>query len=160
MVVVMSLIITIILLIGYKYVGFIKITKDKAIYRYQVESDILYQWLAYKQMRISITDYFHKRGWKRIALYGMNEMGCRLYDELKNSDIIVQYAIDQSGVSSIDGLKVIDNTEEIEEVDAIIVCIMFAYEPVKTMLSIKTECPIESIKNVIFEERWNDGRDY
>ena len=54
------------------------------------------QWMVTKQEGKSIVDYFHKESIKSIAIYGMSYVGERLYDELKDSDIEVKYAIDKN----------------------------------------------------------------
>ena len=110
---------------------------------------ILNHWLKLKQQGISCQDYFRENNYKRIAIYGFKELGERLYDELKGSDIEVVYVIDKD----VDGVwaevDVFGVDEEFPDVDAIIVTPTWFFIEVEETLSRKAKCPIVSLEDVI-----------
>ena len=57
---------------------------------------ILIEWLRIRQEGKSLVSYFIQNGYKTVAIYGMKELGERLYDELKDSEISVKYVIDKN----------------------------------------------------------------
>ena len=91
-----------------------------------------------------------QKGFSKIAIYGMGEVGNILYEELKNTDITVAYGIDQSGGRHPD-IKVIKMDEIQEETDAIVVTIPFAYESVKKDLEKIVSCPVISLEHLLYE---------
>lgn len=85
---------------------------------------VVLKWLEIKQMGHSLTEYFQQRNIYKIAIYGMGALGCRLYDELENSDVAIEYLIDRNpnGMDKI--LKFVDLHKMRLEVDAVIVTVI------------------------------------
>ena len=123
-----------------------KVDKFKSYY------NMLNQWLLLKQEGKSLEKYFEDNGYKTIAIYGMGEMGNRLYDELKNSKVVeVKYAIDKNASSTYSELDVVDVDDEMDEVDAVVVSAIFAFDEIEEDLSAKVDCPIVSLEDVVYE---------
>lgn len=122
-----------------------KVDKFKGYY------SMLNQWLTLKQEGKSLEKYFVDNGYKNIAIYGMGEMGNRLYDELKGSSIKVAYAVDQNAASTYSELEVIEPEDELKEVDVLIVTATFAFDEIEKELSDKVTCPIVSLEDVVYE---------
>ena len=61
--------------------------KDQKINKFKNYYNMLNKWLYLKQNGTSLDTYFKKNDYNSIAIYGMGEMGNRLYDELKQSSI-------------------------------------------------------------------------
>jgi hypothetical protein len=122
-----------------------KVDKFKGYY------NMLNQWLMLKQEGKSLDQYFVKNGYKSIAIYGMGEIGSRLYDELKNTDITIAYAIDKNAANTYSDLEVLELDDNLEEVDAVIVTAFFAFSEIEEELSSKLDCPIISIEDVVYE---------
>ena len=66
------------------------------MYKYYVT---LNNWLEKKQNNINLSSYFQNMGYKSVAIYGMKEVGERLYNELKDTETEVKYVIDQNADS-------------------------------------------------------------
>lgn len=113
--------------------------------------NMLNQWLILKQQGKSLEKYFVDNNYKTIAIYGMGEMGNRLYDELKDTDIEIKYGIDQNAASTYSELEVVDKDAELEEVDVIIVSATFAFDDVEEELSQRVDYPIISLEDVVYE---------
>lgn len=121
-----------------------KINKFKSYY------NMLNQWLILKQQGKTLEQYFVDNGYKTIAIYGMGEMGNRLYDELKESSIQVAYAIDQETSKYIE-IASRSPQEQLDGVDVIVVTAVFAFEEIKNNISTKASCPIVSLEDIVNE---------
>lgn len=122
-----------------------KVDKFKGYY------NMLNQWLVIKQEGKSLEKYFTDNGYKTIAIYGMGEMGNRLYDELKGTSVTVKYAVDKNAASTYSELDVIDPEDDYEEVDAIVVSAIFAFDEIEEMLSDKVDFQVVSLEDVVYE---------
>lgn len=123
-----------------------KVDKFKGYY------NMLNQWLMLKQEGRSLEKYFVDNGYKTVAIYGMGEMGNRLYDELKDStEVTMKYAVDQNAASTYSEMDVIDKDEDYEEVDVMVVTATFAFDDIAEELSEKVDFPIVSLEDVVFE---------
>lgn len=125
--------------------------KSKKVDKFKTYYNMLNEWLMIKQEGKSLEKYFINNGYQTIAIYGMGEMGNRLYDELKNSEIKVKYAIDKEASSTYSEIEVIEMEDELPEVDAVVVTAVFAFEDIEEKLQEVVECPIISLEDVIFE---------
>lgn len=108
------------------------------------------QWMITKQEGKSVTDYFLRENINSIAIYGMSFVGERLYDELKDSNIEVKYAIDRKADRIYSDVDVITSDEMFEEVDAIVVTPVFYYEEIEKLLSKKTDIAIISFEDILY----------
>ena len=123
-----------------------KVDKFKGYY------NMLNQWLLLKQEGKSLEKYFTDNGYKSIAIYGMGEMGNRLYDELKNSKVVeVKYAIDKNAAATYSELDIVDVDDEMDEVDAVVVSAIFAFDEIEEDLGAKVDCPVVSLEDVVYE---------
>ena len=118
---------------------------------------VLNEWMAENQSGKSIVDYFEKRNITKIAIYGMTELGCRLYSDLINSNVEVICAIDRgSFCCPVPELKLI-NTKDIMrepkvcEVQMVVVTPFFSFQAIKKELQNDLSCQICSIKDIISE---------
>ena len=123
--------------------GIEKIDKFKGYY------NVLNQWLHIKQEGKSLEDYFTNNNYHTIAIYGMGEMGKRLYDELKNSNVQIRYAIDKKGACS--ELNVCTLEDELEPVDVIVVTATFAYSEIEKELKEKVDYLVVSLEDIVYE---------
>lgn len=134
----------------------ITVKKDKAIEAEKKKTDkfktyynMLNQWLILNYGNKRIEKYFQDNNYRTIAIYGLGEMGNRLYEDLKSTTIEVQYGIDENS-NKFAELKIVSPEDEFEKVDAIIVSAIFAFEDIKNKLEQKTNIPIISLEEIIF----------
>lgn len=123
----------------------VKVDKFKGYY------NMLNQWLTLKQEGKSLVEYFKSNDYKTVAIYGMGEMGNRLYDELKGSDIEVKYAVDQNAAGTYSELDVIDKEDDFEEVDVMVITATFAFDEIEEEINDKVNFPIVSLEDVVYE---------
>lgn len=109
----------------------------------------LNMWLEMSQKGKSGVSYLQKKGIRRIAIYGMKELGERLYEEVKNTGIEVVCVIDKNPDQVLGNFTVISPEEKIPSVDAIIVTVDYYYWEIKSQLEKKAGCPVYSLSGVL-----------
>lgn len=128
--------------------GYKKIEKsEKRLLGYY---DILVKWMDIIHKNKSLEQYFLQEGIRKIAIYGMGELGVQLLLELKDSSIEVKYAIDQNTENIIEGIKVYKPEDTLDKVDAVIVTPIFAFDAIKEIMENKTSCRILSLEDVVY----------
>ena len=126
--------------------------KSEKLDKFKGYYNLLNQWLFLKQAGKSLEEYFVKNGYKTVAIYGMGEMGNRLYDELKNSqEIEMSFAIDKNAASAYSELEVLELEDDLPQVDVIVVTATFAYEEIEKKLNERIDYPIVSLEDVVYE---------
>ena len=130
-------------------------------YKLRVEKDnrvkmtefyfLLVRWNRLKNNNQMISDWLKKHNISKIAIYGMKELGFLLYEELKDSDINICYAIDMEAEKIVCELNVLKPEEISENVDAIIVTAIHHYDDIEECLKIKGCGEAISLEDIIFE---------
>lgn len=137
------------LLVGKECNKLIKQKSDK-VDKFKNYYYMLNQWLILKQQGKALTKYFEENHFKHIAIYGVGEMGNRLYDELKDSDICVKFAIDKEDNRYME-VEVKSPEDDFEGVDVIVVTAIFAFEEINRKISPRVSCPVISLEDIIFD---------
>ncbi len=121
--------------------------------KFRLYYDTTNQWLMLKNAGKGVENYFSNNGYKTMAIYGMGELGNRLYEELRGSDKVeVKYAVDKKSGYLYEGdLRILLPDNELELVDVIVVTPVSDFEEVQKTLSEKINCPIISLEDVVFE---------
>ena len=110
---------------------------------------VLTQWLTLKQKNQSLEKYFIDNGYKTIAVYGMGELGNRLYEELKETEIIIKYGIDKNG--GFGEIEILDIDDELPEVDVVVVTAVFDFDKIEGNLRDKVNCPVISLEDIVYD---------
>ncbi len=111
--------------------------------------DILNKWLSMKQKGESLEEYFLDYGYKSVAIYGMGELGKRLYDELKDTNIKVLYAIDKNSGGKYLDIDIKSPDEDLPEVDVTVVTAVFAFDEILSELEDKLSSQIISLNELL-----------
>lgn len=137
---------------GVGYLG-IKQVEQKAekVDKFKGYYNMLNQWLILKQEGKNLSEYFKSNNYKTVAIYGMGEMGNRLYEELKDSDIEVKYAVDKEAESTYSELDVIELESDFDEVDVMVVTATFAFDEISEDISDKVDFPVISLEDVVYD---------
>lgn len=109
------------------------------------------QWLRVRQEGKTLVEYFEKQGYKTVAIYGMKELGERLYDELQGSGVTVKYVIDKNADSIYADVDVVTPDERLEPVDVVVVTAIYYFDEIEEMLSDKVDYPIVSLEDILYE---------
>lgn len=138
---------------------FMKSVYEKKLQNKQVEiekniqiSQFLNNWLQMYQMKKTMIPYIMYMGYTNIAIYGMGILGQRLYDELEGSSITVKYAIDRNAANIKDLVDVKHPSEELEDVDAVIVTSLYYFDEIKRDMDSKMGCPVISVMDCLAPE--------
>lgn len=113
--------------------------------------DILIRWMELYQEEKKISNWIQKYGYKRVAVYGMRELGVLVYNELLLEKVDVVCAIDKNSVSLNLDIDVIKPCDELPDIDVIIVTAPHYYGQIKRDLENITQASIVSIEDIIFE---------
>lgn len=124
--------------------------REIKIEKFKMQTKVLIQWINLKNSGRDISEYFLRRGYKRIAIYGMADLGSILFDELKEGPVEVLYVVDRGMTSDFIKTKMIALEEDFPEVDAIVVTPIESYEGIKKSIVQKVDCPILPLDEVIF----------
>lgn len=112
---------------------------------------LLNHWLEIKNEGHSAAEYFEHMGYKHIAVYGMAELADRLFEELENTDICIDYGIDRDVSCTNSRIKEIYSLQDnFPMVDVIVVMPYYAFDSICMNLKGKIECPVISIEDVIW----------
>ena len=109
----------------------------------------LNNWIGKKQKNINLSSYFEKMGYNSVAIYGMKEVGERLYEELKDTKTEVKYAVDQNAESIYADIDLYSPDDDLPEVDVIVVTATYYYNSILNNIKDKISCPIISLDDVI-----------
>lgn len=112
--------------------------------------DILLEWTNVRQREETLVSYFKKNGYKKIAIYGMADLGEALLNELKGSDISVEYGIDRNADNIFSEIDVYRPDEELKPVDVIVVTAVHYYAEIEYILRGKTDYNIVSLDDVVY----------
>lgn len=113
--------------------------------------NMLNQWLILKHNGKSLENYFINKNYKTIAIYGMGEMGNRLYEELKDTSVNVSYAIDKNSINTYSEIDVFELEDNLPIVDVIIVTAVFDFNEIQKQLINFVDFPIISLDEIIYE---------
>jgi len=110
---------------------------------------ILKRWFELKQQNRSVMEYFQENGYKRIAIYGMSDLGVYLYQELDDTGVEVSHGIDRRADKLDVKIPVFTVEEELPVVDAVIVTAVYFFDQIKELLEDKVDCPVLSLESIL-----------
>lgn len=124
---------------------------EKRVDKFKTYFDLTNEWLRLKNEGKNLVAFFEKNEWSHIAIYGMGELGTRLMEELKDSSVTIEYAIDKHADKVYSEVEVKEIGEELPPVDVIVVTPFYVYNEVEETLMSIVDYPIVSIEDVVFD---------
>ena len=114
---------------------------------------LLVAWVEIKQKGKSLVEYFSRRSYKTVAIYGMKELGERLFEELENTDVQVKYTIDKNLAEMYKNTKykTVASSDSLEAGDVIVVTATHYFATIYAELARNTDAEIVSLEDVIYE---------
>lgn len=110
-------------------------------------------WLRKRAQGRKISDYLERNHLQKVAIYGINDVGKCLYDELMHSSVQVMYLIDRKG-SDIPfevSVEVYKPEDELEETDCVIVAALLSYRNIERQLKDKGIGIILPLDEIIYQ---------
>lgn len=113
---------------------------------------IMNRWIQLRDAAASIEEYLVKNGYTQIAIYGMGELGMRLYETLLGSKKVkVVYGIDKLSKEKLSNFVIYNPNDNLPKADVVIVSATFDFYIIKKSLTEIVKCPIISLEDVIME---------
>lgn len=109
------------------------------------------QWVKIKQEGVNLSEYFERKNYNCIAIYGMSYVGQTLVRELEKTEIKVAYGIDRNSDNIYSNIHVVSMKEPLEKVDAVVVTAVRFFDEIEKELHERIDCPIISIEDILFE---------
>jgi hypothetical protein len=115
--------------------------------------DLLVNWMNIVNTKRSLSDYLRSISISKIAIYGMNEIGILLYDNLVRDGLEVPFVIDKrADYLQLDIDADIRSAEDsIEGVDVVIVAAVNYYSEIEKELEGKGDYRIISLMDLIMK---------
>lgn len=109
-------------------------------------------WMMAKENSIGIDGYLSGKNISSIAIYGMDYRGVRLFHELKDTPIVIEYGVDRNPPARIAGLEIF-HPDAIKggSVDAVVVTAIFAFNGIEKDLKSKGFTRILALDEIIYE---------
>ena len=105
-----------------------------------------------KQRKLTLASWFESNSIRTIAIYGMGQLGKLLLNELKGTDVNVDYAIDKNATEvCCENLKLysIDELSLPDCVDAIVVTPICEFKEIESLLQRKVSVRIVSLEEIV-----------
>lgn len=80
----------------------------------------------------------------------MGELGNHFYEEMKNTDIEIKYAIDKNASTTDVDIEIINLEDELPKVDVIVVTATFAFDEIYKNISTITDIPVVSLDDIVY----------
>lgn len=114
--------------------------------------ELLIEWLALKQEGRNLSEYFIKKGYQTIAVYGMKELGVRLCHELAGTDVSVKYALDKRNPSIEEdiNLEIYRPDKAPGFVDAVVITAIHYFDDIERELSEILPYPVISLEDAVY----------
>lgn len=108
------------------------------------------RWMMLKLRGIQISDYLLENGYKNVIIYGLNDMGKRLLEELSKTQVNVCCVIDKNASNLHTQYDVRDFEDEWEPADAVIVMLPMYFEEIKKDVERRCICPVLSFEAILY----------
>ena len=112
---------------------------------------IMHQWMRLIQKGHNLSNYCEKNQYKRVAIYGLNDIAYTIINELNDFDTKIAFCIDRNADNLFSEIDLYRPDEDMPDVDVCIVAIPELYREITEVLKGKMNCPIISIEDIIWE---------
>lgn len=109
------------------------------------------RWVKIKQEGKCLAEYFVRNKYKKIGIYGMSYAGKTLVEELKGTEVVVAYGIDQNVGSVSKDVDILTVDDDLREVDVIVVTAITYFDEIEAQLLERVDCPIVSLEDILYE---------
>lgn len=130
-------------------------TKQISVYEQEKKMRFMFhsavKWLTAVQDGKSISSYLRNRGYHSVGIYGMGYFGRLLYEELLLNGFTIRYVIDSRKSDLETMIKYVTPKDALEEVDAIIVSVVYESEDIIQTLKCKGKFEVIGLQTMIEE---------
>ena len=111
--------------------------------------NVMNQWMQALHAGKNMERYLIDSGYEKIAIYGICNIGERLFEHLAETNITIAYAIDKNRELSNCDINVYKPTDVLPPVDLVVVTTALYFYEIKRQLQEKVKCPIISIEELV-----------
>lgn len=113
---------------------------------------ILDQWLTLTEDGITVDSILKKKGYYKVAIYGMGTMAMHLIKALENSSVSIEYAMDKIPADYYTNVRVISGDEASSYVDVIVYTDPNEDLELIQKIANRLNCDVVSLAEVIFDD--------
>lgn len=127
---------------------------DSVLKRYEMIEEFYHifdQWLTLIEDGVGIDSILERRGYYKVAVWGMGTMAMHFFKALEHSKVSVEYAVDKSAKEYYTNVKVISEDEICRHVDAIVYTNPDENLEKIQVVADKLNCDVVSLADVIFD---------
>lgn len=122
--------------------------------KYEMYFYLLDTWMYLREKNISLDRYLLEYGYKNVALYGLGTFARHLIKELSESEVQISYIIDRNRDVQCPGMIVKSISQDLPEVDAVIVTVIYEFDSIWQTMRELVNCPVLSLAEIIKELPW------
>ncbi len=119
--------------------------------KFQSMFHVMLDWLKLKNRGIGLWQFFEKKQYINIAIYGLGYIGECVYDELRESMVTVKYGIDETAVDFKGELPVFQIQDELELVDVVVLTIAGDKDFYTGLIKEKLDCMVWSVSEILLD---------
>lgn len=119
--------------------------------KFEMYYNLMERWMTVHEEGRTIADILAARNFHTIALYGLGKIGKHVVFELADSDITVSYGIDRAKPGIYNHIPVKKVEDDYPAVDAILVSAVYDFDEIEPVLKEKTDCPVVSLEEILYE---------
>lgn len=109
------------------------------------------RWIKIKQDGLKIGKFIDELGYKKVAIYGVGELGISLLKEFNGSRAKIIYGIDRNASSIHANIDLYKPDDDWKQVDLIIVTIISDFDEIETGIKEKMNCAVLSLEDIVYE---------
>ena len=109
------------------------------------------QWVRALLNGKRIEESLIKKGYREIAIYGMSYLGETLFDELKETGVLVKYCIDKNADRIYGDYRIVSPDGNLDHVDAVVITPITFYDEIAKDLLKRMDCDMVSLEDLIFD---------
>lgn len=117
--------------------------------KFQRISAVYDAWVSLKNRGIHLSCYLRERGCQRVAVYGMTNLGMRLFEELKRDEMEVPCFIDRNAPFLDGPVRVCEPMESLPAVDAVVISLVQQEDKIRKLLRTKLSVPVWTISELV-----------
>lgn len=118
--------------------------------RTKENSKLLSRWMKAIHHGKKLDMFFKEKKYKKLAIYGVSDIGELLIEEMKDTEIDLCYGIDRNADQILAEIPLYKPTDELPAVDAIVVTAVYFFEDIcQTLRRNGVACPIISLNDVL-----------
>lgn len=119
--------------------------------KFQSMFHIMLGWMKLRNQGIGLWKFFEKKNYLNVAIYGMGYIGECVYDELRESSVLVKYGIDKTAVDFKGELPVFRVQDKLEPVDAVVLTIAGDKDFLSKAVKEKLDCSVWSVSEILLD---------